>query len=274
MLSRRTLLLKPMQTAANGYARVQTEGAHSLVQLHARGLEEGEVRLFAQSAGHAVKETARGQVNAHGEASLECEVPVDTEALILMGMPPKPLLIGLCRDQDGGSVLDVKNTALALAQRLRPRKQEEPKEAEPPVEQPAEKPHREPPLPREIFLPAIDPAPYMQAAQQEQTEEAILPPPRPQGPPVDRLRALEWPRGFETLEKYFESGMPRALFALPQWRFVQAANGLYIGRRVQDGRVKGIAYAYEGDHPPEKQGRYQRRHGLDGHVYQVLWMKV
>ena len=42
MLSRRTILLKPMQPALSGYARLQTDNRCTTLQLHARGLEPGE----------------------------------------------------------------------------------------------------------------------------------------------------------------------------------------------------------------------------------------
>ena len=42
MLSRRTVLLKPMQPGLSGYARLQTEGGQTLLQLNARGMESGE----------------------------------------------------------------------------------------------------------------------------------------------------------------------------------------------------------------------------------------
>lgn len=272
MLSRRTLLLKPMHTAVSGYARLQTENGRTLVQLHARGLSEGQVRLFAISSEHAARELGQAQVNAHGEASIEAEAPMHTQALILLGMPPKPLLIGLCEKQDAGTVLDVKNTALALAQKLQPMKREtEP----PPAPKPSPKPAPTPSLPREIFLPAIDPAPYMQAASApEEDPQSILPPPRPSGPPADRLKKLIWPRGFETLNQYFETGMPRRLFPLPGWRFVRAAQGLWLGMQAQDGKVQRIAYACEGDPPANAQEQYRSMQGVDGQRYQVLWMKV
>jgi hypothetical protein len=183
---------------------------------------------------------------------------------------PKPLAIGLCTAQSAGSLMDAKNAALALCDRLR----ERPAAPEPvpaPV-QPVQKPKREPSLPREIFLPAIDPQPYAAA------REPSVPPPRRTAPPADRLRPLIWPRGFEKLKPFFEKALPCALFDLPGWRFVYAAQaggpvGLWLGMRQLDGRVVRLAYAVRGNQPPGK-GPYRPALGLDGMVYQVLWQTV
>ena len=280
MLSRRTLLLKPMQSAVSGYARVQNENGHALIQLHARGLKEGKVRLFGLIRGHTARELSCAAVNANGEASLEAEAPKELEALVLLGMPPKPLLIGLCDGQDGGALLGVKNAAMAIAERLQ--KGERKPEAEKPMEKPKTTPpapvrpaKSEPSLPREIFLPAIDPAPYTAAAAPKASEEeALLPPPRPAGPPADRLKKLIWPRSFETIRRYFDSNMPCALLPMPGWRFVQASQGLWLGMQAQDGRVRRVAYAYAGEAPEAAKERCQSLKGMDGRTYQVLWMKV
>ncbi len=278
MLSRRTILLKPMQPALSGYARLQTDGAATLVQVHARGLEPGQsVRLYWYLNGHNAQEIAQSAANAHGEASFEAEeaeTAARLHALILISADasPKPLLIGLCDQQ--ASLMDVKNAALALCERLvslrRPAVQ--------PVAAPAqpEPPQPQSSLPREVFLPAIDPAPYAQAVlavQEEETEDTS--PPVRNAPPVDRLRPLQWPRGFESLTPYFENALPTAPFDMPGWRFVYAAhaggpNGLWIGMRAQDGRVCGVAYAHRGDRPPAGQRGYRAVTGLDGLRYQIL----
>jgi len=239
------------------------------------------VRLFALMREHTARELGSAAVNANGEASLETEAPEEVEALVLLGTPPRPLLIGLCNGQDSGALLDVKNAALAIAQRLRTpehRPEPVPKAPEKPQVAPSKpvcRAQEPPPLPREIFLPAIDPAPYTAAAlSKEPEEEPLLPPPRPTGPPVERLKKLRWPQGFEALEKHFESGMPKRLFPLPGWRFVQAAQGLCVGMQAQDGKVRRVAYAYAGGAPKEIQERCRSMNGLDGQTYQVLWLKV
>lgn len=278
MLSRRTLLLKPMQSSVSGYARVQKENGHALIQLHARGLKAEKVRLFGLLCGHTARELGSTAVNQNGEASLEAEAPSELEALVLLGTPPKPLLIGLCDGQDGGALLDVKNAAMAIAERLQ--KGERKPEPEKPVKKPKSAPpapvhpvKSEPSLPREIFLPAIDPAPYAAAAAEKEAE-ILLPPPRPTGPAVDRLKKLVWPRSFETLKRYFDTGMPCALLPVPGWRFVQASQGLWLGMQAQDGRVRRVAYAYAEEAPKEARDRCQSVQGLDGRMYQVLWMKL
>ena len=275
MLSRRTILLKPMQPALSGYARLQTDGGTTFVQLHARGLEKGQrVRLYWYLNDQHAQEIAEAAANLHGEASFETdetESAARLHALILISADesPKPLLIGLCSRQ--ASLMDVKNAALALCERLVSLRR--------PAVQPAaaptrpEPPHPQDDLPREVFLPAIDPAPYAQAVPQAKQEEDQ--PPARRAPTVDRLKPLQWPRGFESLKPYFENALPAAPFDMPGWRFVYAAhaggpNGLWIGMRSQDGRVCGVAYAHRGAQPPAGQQRYRTITGLDGLPYQIL----
>lgn len=285
MLSRRTILLKPMQPALSGYARLQTDGGHTLLQLHARGLDEGSpVRLYWYLKGQAAQELAQTQVNAHGEVSVEADAPENIspdrlQAVILIstGDAPKPLLIGLCAAADAGDLMDAKNAALALCERLRLSR----RPAVRPVAIHAPSTPRTQELPREVFLPAIDPAPYAQAQEEALVpkEEPLLPPPDRTAPPVDRLRPLAWPRGFESLRPYFDKALPTALFDLPGWRFVYAAhaggpNGLWIGMQALDGRVCGVAYAHRGEKPPAGQKGFCPMRGLDGQMYQVLWQRV
>lgn len=276
---RRTILLKPMQTGVSGYARVQAEGSRALVQLHAHGLSVSEVQLFWYLSGQTARELGSARVNARGEASFEAEAPPDAlapgrlQALILLscGASPAPQLIGLCAQQSAGSLMDAKNAALALCDRLR--KRTVVPTQPPPAPAPASKSRQsEPALPREIFLPAIDPQPYSAA------HESPAPPPRRTAPPADRLRPLQWPRGFEKLRPYFEKALPCVLFDLPGWRFVYAAHaggpgGLWLGMRQIDGRVVRLAYAVRGKQPPAE-GPYRPALGLDGMVYQVLWQTV
>ena len=210
---------------------------------------------------------------------MEAETPEDAagperlQALMLIssGEQPKPLLVGLCVQQSAGSLMDVKNAALSLCERLsRPA-------AAPPgppvlLPIPVDSPKEQKKLPREIFLPAIDPTPYTAAIQEE--KPLLLS--KPNVLPAGRLRPLVWPRGFEKLRPYFEQALPCALFHLPGWRFVYAAHaggpgGLWLGMYRQDGRVRRIAYAHRGDAlgPNAKPMR-----GLDGMTYQVLWQNV
>lgn len=278
MSIRQTVMLRPMASGASGYARVESEGNHTVVQLHARGLKEGEARLFWYMSDRAAKQLAQGRVNERGEISLESEAPKNAvaperlQALILLSgdEAPKPLLIGLCVEQSAGSLLDAKNAALALCEKLK--KQPEPEPEPPPPPTPQVKPVVRESLPREIFLPAIDPAPYAVAADAPEEK------PKPKAPPVSRLQALKWPKGFESLQPYFDKALPCALFDLPGWRFVYAAhaggpNGLWIGIERRDGRVRRVAYATRGNTPPSP-GPYRAQKGLDGMIYQVLWQSV
>ncbi len=281
MLTRRTIMLKPMQSGVSGYARIQSDGRRTTLQLHARGLQEHTpVRLFWYLSGQAAQPIAQTSANIHGEVSVEADAPESVspqrlQAVVLIrgGEKPAPLMIGLCTEQSAGSLMDAKNAALALCEKLRP----SPKPAVRPVmaEQKPEPPKASA-LPREVFLPAIDPAPYAAATC---TQEEMLPPPKRDAPPVDRLRPLVWPRGFESLKPYFDKALPTALFDLPGWRFVYAAhaggpNGLWIGYQQRDGRVCGVAYAHRSDTPPAGRRGYRAARGLDGQMYQVLWQKV
>ena len=268
MLSRRTVLLKPMCHSASGYARMQSENGRTLVQLHARGLEEGEKRLFATLHGQSAQEVACGAVNVNGELSLEGECGENPQSLLLVGMDG-PVLIGLMGKQDAGALLQAKTAALSLSQQLR-RPAPKPKPA-PPVKPEAPK------LPREIFLPAIDPAPYLAAAAKPVVvpdPSPVLPPPRPEGPEADRLKPLRWPSGFETLADAFSRHAPVRLFDAPGWRFVQAAEGLWIGRLSQDGQVIRLAYAVKGRTPPAVPGSFHPVRGTDGEWYQVMWQGI
>ena len=76
---RRTMMLRPMQAGVSGYARLQCESGCTLVQLHARGLAPGRARLFWYLSDRAAREVASGEVNAHGELSLEAEFWVEPE---------------------------------------------------------------------------------------------------------------------------------------------------------------------------------------------------
>ncbi len=279
LLSRRTVLLKPMQPGLSGYARLQTEGGQTLLQLNARGMESGEEAvLYRYTSDRRAQEAARGRANAHGEVSLTAESAGQGEltALILIGgsKQTKPLLIGMCAPQDAGRLMDVKNAAMALCERYQKPKPS----AVRPVSAPKPPAPKAAALPREVFLPAIDPAPYAQAFHAKE-EDPLLPPPKRDAPPADRLRPLIWPRGYESLKPYFDNALPCALFDLPDWRFVYAAhaggpNGLWLGRQQLDGRVCGVAYIHRGEKPPAGGQPYRPLRGTDGQMYQALWQKI
>lgn len=453
MILHRLLMLKPMRPGVTGYARVQSERGQTLLQVHARGLRVAGVHVFWYAGdGEAVK-LGTARVNPRSEASLTADAPglapERLHALIVLSDEPEPapLLIGLYAGQDAGSVLDAKNAALALCDRLSRSRQERPRREgtevagrqgayweertahggadvagrqSPPWEEQtarggaqtdgaenrsapsdtggqaegagaergsharlaersagsatggadgADSPARRTEMParrascgsvlrtpekdadwrhhryaygagsasrtpekdglsREIFLPAIDPLPYVTAAVRNGPDErapqeagagaagrAAAPagpaanagtdaagiargslsagrepsaperskpgksapsPNRQASPPVDRLRPLVWPRGFEKLRSHFETGLPCALFDLPGWRFVRAggADGLWIGIYAQDGRVRQVAYAHSGAAPRGENSLYRPARGLDGRAYQVLWQRV
>ena len=280
MLSRRTILLKSMQPGLSGYARLHTDGEKMRWQLQARGLEAAsEARLYRLTSGQDAQELTAVRDNARGELCTGAEDEADPQrlqALVLLSADgdPKPLLIGLL----GGTLPDAKSAALALCERLKKPLPEQAEKTKAPQETPESAPAESPvhvpeasPLPREVFLPAIDPAHYAQA-DEEAAEAPMLPPPKRTGPAADRLRPLKWPRGFESLKPYFQNALPTALFDMPGWRFVYAAHaggpgGLWLGIRRLDGRVCGVAYAHRGS---VSQRGFRPILGLDGQAYGIM----
>ncbi|MEG0741692.1 MAG: hypothetical protein RR301_05030 [Clostridia bacterium] len=367
--SHRLIMLKPMQTAVSGYARVQTGGGQTLLQINLRGLRVPAVRAFLYCGYGEVKELGHAPVNPRGEAALMAEAPLGRvaperlQALLISGDgdEPIPLLIGLFVQQSAGSLLDAKNALLALCEKLsrasaarreQERAQQEQAKAakaaeleaaqreaiqreaaaqreaiqreaaqreaahqeaaaSPPSSTPAVPPtsaliapparsptpahsRAEPEPSREIFLPAIDPAPYIAAGEAKEPPpgNATLPdqssfpspfgaenltPPSRHTPSVGRLPTMAWPPAYRRLQEAFARYPPCALFDLPGWRFVQVSaerGGLWMGYAQQDARVTRIAYALLGERPPDDGTPYRPRRGLDGRMYQVLWQKV
>ena len=202
------ILFKPMRPGVSGYARLQSERGALLAQVNARGLDVDGVRAYWYGAGGEARLMGEARVNAHGEASLTAELPMDAlaperlQAVLLLsgGANPAPLMIGLCVRQSAGSLLDAKNAALALCERLARAQQAQSVSGTPdrppsdsgaqpsagPAAEPAPPPVRPAPqpqyalvrrpkkqereLPREIFLPAIDPLPYVDAARRAMGE--------------------------------------------------------------------------------------------------------
>lgn len=283
MLCRRLLLLKPLRPGLSGYARLQWEGGRTEMQVQLRGLPGGGTRFFWYNG--TARELGQATVNPRGEAGMTVSLgenllsPQGMQALLILSAAeaPEPLLLGLPGPADGGTLLELRAAALALCQRLTPKPEPDaPSEITPPKPPASPKPsHRKrfacPELPREIFLPAIDPAPYM-TAQERPTEKQS-----PQRPWADALPALRWPEGFETLRPYFAAGRPCALLDAPGWRFVRAADAggpreLFLGLLARDGAVRQLAYVHRGDHPPAP--GFRPTVGLDGKTYQVLWQKI
>ncbi len=255
---RKTIMLRPMQNGVTGYARLQQENNHTTVQVNARGLSGGKAHLYWYLSGHTAREMAMGLVNARGELSLTAEAPEDgfapgrLQALILVSEEAVPLLTGLCVEESAGSILDAKNAALALCEKLR-------KKPAPAPAPSAVKPVAQKALPREVFLPAISSTPKPKEAAPTK------------GHPISRLKPLMFPRGFESLKTYFDREKPIRLFDLPGWRFVPAADGLWVGMEQLDGKVRRVAYVYR-NAPPS--GSCRACKGVDGTPYHVLWQTL
>lgn len=304
----KVMMLKPMQPGVSGYARLESEQGRTWLQVNARGLPCKTTRFFWYDGDGETKELGAATVNARGEASLSGAAPWNRlaperlQALLLLDGDgePRPLMIGLCTAQSAGSLLDAKNASLSLCEKLKRISEKEREAAQskreqapaipPPPPPKAEKTEpiqkiekkaktREEP-PREIFLPAIDPTPYVQAGERLEKEELEIETPkvaRQRGAPVDALEPLLWPAAFASLQEYFEKNAPCQLFDLPGWRFVRVSaqgDGLWIGYRQTDGRVQKVAYAMRGKPDAEDERPYQLKLGLDGLEYRVLTQRA
>lgn len=305
MLCRRLLLLKPLRPGLRGYARLQWEGGHTEVQIQLRGLQGGGVRFFWYHG--QARELGQAPANPRGEAGLMASVSDnllaagDQQALLILSAEekPQPLMLGLTGSADGGALLEMRAAALALCQKLAPKPA--PAHLPPAATAHAPQPQPEHPpknhsarleLPREIFLPAIDPAPYMSAREPipgkppsagstlshspDAPNSAPSPEPAisPLRPWADALPVLRWPRAFSSLRPYFEAGLPCNPLHLSGWRFVHAADaggpqGLYLGFLARDGAVRRLAYALRTPHPPTP--AFRPTLSPDGLSYQVLW---
>ena len=349
-IAHKLIMLKPMQTGASGFARLQAERGRGLAQIHARGLRCKAVRAFWYAGDGWVKELGTAAVNPKGEAAMQTELPwarfapERLQALLLVEdcAAPRPLLIGLCASQSAGSLLDAKNASLSLCERVRRENAPEPmREAAPepapegtaePASEAAQegtqkdtaepapedmavpapeaaqegtavaesrtpmeikktpdgagsRPSAKAPAnvqpfepPREIFLPAIDPSPYIRAEEARPAPAPVAAPetapPQPRtGVPVDGLKPLRWPKAFAGLRAYFERLPPCRVLSLPGWRFVcvsRQEDGLWIGYWQEDGVVRKVAYAMRGE-PTRDDGRpYQRMTDDEGAGYRVL----
>ena len=316
MLCRRFVTFKPMQSGVTGYARLQWEAGYVDVQMQLRGLTCSGARFFAYTGAGEARDLGRSKGNAHGEACLTARLteaalpPQKLQALLVLTdeSSPKPLMIGLNGRQ--GDMLDARNAALALCDRLgaKPRtmaarqgqtapsaKAETPVQTAPAEQKPEpappeagrqapvlrEKPDR---LPREIFLPAIDPSPYIAAVEKEaegQSSKPAAPQPsaetrRPSAEkriPAGGLKPLEWPPALAGVKRYFDGAKPCAPFDLPGWRFAYAADtggpsGLWVGYLARDGRVVRVAYAHQGNSGAAP--GFSPIRGRDGAMYQIL----
>ena len=195
-MDHRFVMLKPMKPGVSGFARIQPEAGGALMQLHARGLGTAGIRAFWYHGGGEMRELGGARVNPLGEASLTALLPAGAAAperlcallVISAGSAPAPLLCGLCAQQSAGSLTDAKNALLALCERIRraevaraqpPEREKAPLVSAPPqatrlnaptnafAARKARKP-RAVEASREIFLPAIDPSPYVLAREPEE----------------------------------------------------------------------------------------------------------
>lgn len=160
--------------------------------------------------------------------------------------------------------------------------------------------------PREIFLTAIDPRPYIIAEDAPSPPEDDIKPPSPPessaaivtprcqaaatsppfvaprfpraaaARPVDALPALRCPAGFAALNARFDELPPVNPLGLKGWRFVclDMAHTLYVGRQTADGRVVRFVYAFRGNRPPDGDKPYRRARGADGDSFYTLVQRV
>ncbi len=125
-VTRRMIMLRPMQAGLSGYARLQEEAGWQLLQINLRGLQGCGMRAFWYAGEGLVRELGRAAANARGEAALSAELPMDPAApgrltaLLIAddSDKPRPLAIGLCAAQSAGSLMDAKNALLALCDKL------------------------------------------------------------------------------------------------------------------------------------------------------------
>ncbi|MEG1360486.1 MAG: hypothetical protein RSE23_12495, partial [Clostridia bacterium] len=125
-ISQRLIMLKPMQNGVSGYARLESRGGQTQLQINARGLRTAALRAFWYSGGGELRELGNVRVNLRGEAAITAEAPRSVfaperlQALLLVsdGDEPSPQMIGLCVQQSAGSLMDAKNAILALCEKL------------------------------------------------------------------------------------------------------------------------------------------------------------
>ncbi len=320
--ARQMIMLRPMQPGLSGYARVQAEGNCQMIQIHIRGAKQGVLSAFWYAGEGVVRPLGQTPVNPRGEASLSTQLPADAaypgrvSALLIAGgtEEPAPMMIGLCASQSSGSLLDAKNALLALCDKLgRAHRQkaaaeqqtvaepdgslgeDAPKVAQPrPAQPPKTRQLRrsasrrragregEDAPPREVFLPAIDPAsclarqakdtPPAESAPEE-TTPACLPHTSSGEPVAELLPELSWPAAFSSLAPYFLKYPPCRLMDWPGWRFVRIDEGkrrLWLGYLKQDDRVSHVAYALPGDALLPDAAAFRPCTGADGQALQVL----
>lgn len=188
-IKRQYIMLKPMATGANGFARLEEQTNRVLLQLTCKDLKHlaRALRVFLYAGEGALKELGRAPVNPHGQAALTIDLPwreftlspSRLQAILIVSddATPTPLLLGLCTQHSAGSLMDAKNAMLALCEKLSRTSEKipvsEPAVSPPPPEELPPKPPKatstlraprrtlsaitEDPTPQEVFLAAIDP---------------------------------------------------------------------------------------------------------------------
>ena len=140
---------------------------------------------------------------------------------------------------------------------------------------------RKAPAEQETAREAICEAEIMpEAEQDEKTAEVIVYRQPTDQEPVDRLPALHWPKGAESLRPYFADHLPVRLMADLSWRTVRVREGgmsCCFGYRAVNDRVSEVLYgvrARGGMVPPRGLQGYMYERMLDGGGYWVLRQRV
>ncbi len=285
----------------------------------------------------------RGEASLSAEVPADAAAPRRLTALLITDGQerPKPLSIGLCTAQSAGSLLDAKNALLALCEKLsreasKPSTSTAPPDA-PPKEPSTPEPKQErsaatakapciqqtepltklkdapscaapsklPPLPREVFLPAIEARRPPERRRMKRRKNADRPtdlptppaatpsipttppsgsaePPRsnPQPPlrePADALSTLQWPAAFQPLAGYFAKYPPQRLMDQLGWRFVQVPQekgAIWIGYYQKDDRVSQVAYALPAEAAPPQGLPFRPITAADGQTVQLLVLQA
>ncbi len=295
MQSHQMIMLKPMCLGISGFARLQCQSHCAMLQIHIRGACCDLIQAFWYGGGGEYRHLGNMTVNARKEASITVDLPSlfyapeRLQALLLLDdeAKPAPLLVGLCTEQSAGSLLDAKNAALALCEKqikALPSTQRATTPSQIVTEEKAPIPKTEDLPPKEIFLPAIDPLPYIVASDKTAPDLQLAdlptdPPKRLQRSadalPCDILPKRIWPKGYEQLAPYFLQYPPCAPFDLPHWRFVALPNqGVMVGYAHTKGKIHHIGYVYEGQQPPNDNRPYRSHRGRKGQSYHVLWQQI
>lgn len=221
-IKRQYIMLKPMATGANGFARLEEQTNRVLLQLTCKDLKDlaRALRVFLYADEGALKELGHTPVNPQGQAALTIDLPwrefslspSRLQAILIVSddPTPTPLLLGLCAQQSAGSLMDAKNAMLALCEKLSRASQRisisEPAvpPSPPPPEELPSKPLKPPPVlrtsrrtlstatedptPQEVFLAAIDPRDYIAKSENRSSSPLSTKPTSPSTLPREEAR--------------------------------------------------------------------------------------